>query len=97
MDRRAPNRSARLARWEGGVTDASSAPAIGAALRFDYIAELLGIASYTVSAQEAGRRGKAALLEVHAKAAHLALISALEVWRELGTGSSHKTAGRRHE
>jgi hypothetical protein len=63
----------------------------------DYIAELLGIASYAVSAQEAGRRGKAALLEVHAKAAHLALISALEVWRELGTGSSHKTAGRRHE
>ena len=56
------------------------------ALRFDYIAELFGyVASYAISAQEAARRGNAALLEVHAKQARLALISALETRRELGS------------
>jgi hypothetical protein len=63
------------------------------ALRFDYIVEALGyVASYAISAQEAARRGNAVLLEVHARQARLALVSALEVRRELGAGSSDGSA-----
>ena len=55
------------------------------ALRFEHIAEMFGyVASYAISAQEAANRCNSALLEVHAKQARLALVSALEVRRELG-------------
>jgi hypothetical protein len=57
------------------------------ALRFDYIAELFGyVASYAPSAQESARRGNVTLLEAHAKQDRLALVSALETRRELGSG-----------
>jgi hypothetical protein len=56
------------------------------ALRFEYLVEAFGyVASLAASAQEAARRGNAALLEIHAKQARLALISALETRRELGS------------
>ena len=62
------------------------------ALRFEYIAEMFGyVASYAISAQEAANRCNPALLEVHARQARLAIVSALEVRRELGTGSSDTT------
>jgi hypothetical protein len=62
------------------------------ALRFEYIADMFGyVASYAISAQEAANQCNPALLEIHAKQARLALVSALEVRRELGAGSSEKT------
>lgn len=56
------------------------------ALRFDYIAEAFGyVASLAISAQEAANRGNAALLEIHARQTRAALVSALEVRRDLGS------------
>jgi hypothetical protein len=56
------------------------------ALRFEYLTEVFAyVESFAASAREAARRGNAVLLEVHAKQARLALVSALETRRELGS------------
>lgn len=53
-------------------------------LRFEFLTEVFGyLASFALSAQEAARRGNAVLVEVHARQARAALMSALEVRREL--------------
>jgi hypothetical protein len=53
-------------------------------LRFEYLAEVFGyVASFALSAQEAARRSNGALVEVHARQVRVALLSALEVRREL--------------
>jgi hypothetical protein len=62
-------------------------------LRFEYLVEAFGyVASFAASAQEAARRGNSALLEVHAKRARLALVSALEIRRELGGADDARRA-----
>lgn len=58
-------------------------------LRFEYLVEAFGyVASFAASAQEVARRGNRELLEVHAKQARLALVSAREVRREFGSGKT---------
>jgi hypothetical protein len=86
-----------LAADDGSNTTSSPGPQAALlatlnALRFEYIAEMFGyVASYAISAQEAANRFNPALVEVHARQARHALVSALEVRRELGTGSSDTT------
>lgn len=76
----------------GAHTPAKEPGDVAAALdgvRFEYLADVFGyVASFALSAQEAARRGNAALVEVHARQARVALLSALEVRRELGSAEA---------
>lgn len=59
------------------------------ALRFEFLTEVFGyLASFALSAQQAARRSNAALVEFHARQARVALLSALEVRRDLGSAES---------
>lgn len=75
--------SAPLSQEHGDIATALDA------LRFEFLTEVFGyLASFALSAQEASRRGNAVLIEVHAQQARAALLSALEVRRELGSGEA---------
>lgn len=63
------------------------------ALRFECIAEMFGyVSSNTITAQEAANWRSPPLLEVHAKQARLAFVSALKVGRGLGAVEAPRRA-----